>query len=332
MNLSTIEADLYASLGYKLPTPDQDVIDRLRRYINTSQREILSMRGLDRLRRAVLTCASVANSPFMVLPQSATRVVAVSDRVNNMILEELSLQDIRYNDPGLTSSVSYPVSYAVWHLSAPAARDPSAAAALFVKSDSASDGAIPKTAFVEGTRTGGGYYSTSVALNGTTAVQVGSGVSDWVTITKFYLTLPTNGAATTAIGNVTLTQTSGVGTELSRITPGTGVARYTRLHLFPTPTGANTYYADVIMHIEDMTQKGDEPYLPEDFHWLLSCGAMKKEYQKREKPVQYSIEKERWKQGISDLKAFVRQTTGVAASGRGPRRFSQLGPYYPVGS
>jgi hypothetical protein len=167
-----------------------------------------------------------------------------------------------------------------------------------------------------------------VALNGTTAATFI--VTDWVTVTKFYLGLSAGGV-TTATGNVTLHQTSGAGTELARITPGRAYARYARVHLFPTPTVAVTYHADVLLHIEDMTQKGDEPYLPEDFQWLLISGACLKEYQKREKPQQYQLELAAWKRGISDLKGFVQAGTGIATH-RGPRRFSQLGPYYPVGS
>src|SRR5260221_8494845 len=118
-------------------------------------------------------------------------------------------------------------------------------------------------------------------MNGLTAVSFGATLT-WLQITKFYIQLGT-GATTTAVGNVTLNSVSGLGAELSRITAGHSYARYSRLHLHPTPTQVNTYYADVVLHVEDLANADDEPFLPEDFHYLLKVGAKRKEYDKREK-------------------------------------------------
>lgn len=325
MNLGEIEGSLYDQLGFPT-TPDSSTIRKFRRYINTTQREILGKRGLSRLRRGILTFTSTANSPLAVLPQSCVHISIIADRTNRTVLDQISLQDMRFRDPGVASLSSNPDAYVVVNMASPVALDPSAAAALYVISDSAADG-TGISASIEGTITGGYYRKASVAMNGLTAVAVDTSTA-WEHITKFYVS---SGAA----GNITLRQTSGVGTELARITLGRTYARYTLLYLCPTPASAITYYCDCELHIEDMTAPKDEPYLPEDFHWLLESGALRREYEKREKGTQWKIEEDRYRQGLADLKLWVNRTGGVSIGGQRtgvPRRFSQLGSNYPPGS
>lgn len=320
MNLTTMRAYLYRHLGYGL-NPESAVITRLDSYVNEAYREILGMKGFARLRRSLLTFSSVANSPFAVLPQAASRIITIQDRTNMRMLTEESIQDLRYTDPGLTATSSFPDRYVIINLASPVAVDPSTADALHIKSDSVSD---TGTAYLQGVITGGYPKSASVTMTGLTGVAIGG--SDWIAVTKLFL-------SAAAVGNVTLTQTSDVGTELSRIQPGSAYARYSRIHLYPTPSTSATYYADVDLHVEDLAQAFDEPLLPEDFHWLLMCGAMMKEMDKREKPVSYGIHSSRWKRGLADLRVYLRQPTGVSPnSDRRPRRWSMLGPYFPSGS
>lgn len=325
MNLAGLQATLYDRLSYQ-SSPATAIVDRLLRFLNETQREILSKRGCSRLRRTVLPFSSVANSPFAVLPQSAVRILAIVDRTNGRPLEEITLADLRSRDPMLTQTASIAYEYVINNLSAPLAQDPTAAATLFTVSDAAGDGNTKKV-FVEGVITGGYYRTASVALNGITEATLG--ITNWIALTKFYIALAAGGA-TSAAGNIILTQGS-AGTELGRIPIGKQFARYSRVQLHPTPTGVATYYADVELHIEDMAQAGDEPYLPEDFHWLLVAGTLMKEYQKRQDSTQWGIESRRFKDGFGDLIAFCRSATGVS-QGRGGIRFSQLGPQYPSGS
>lgn len=329
--LSAIEFTLYDRLGFD-SAPDTKVTTRLRRFINETQREILGTRGVSRLRRRVLTFTCVANTPFAVFPQAAVNVLTVQDRVNDWVLDPVSLEDLRAEDPGLTAATTYPNRFVLLNYAAPVARDPDGSSALFVVSDSASDGNT-KVIQVEGVNAAGYYQTASVAMNGITPASLGTLTATWVAVTKFYIAPASGTSLLTAAGNVTITQGSG-GTELGRIPPGRAFARYTRIHLHPTPSQVNTYYADVELHIEDMSSLADEPYLPEDFHWMLTCGALKKEYQRKEKPISYGIEDARWKKGISDLKLFIRRNPGVALglNRRYRMRFSQLGPNYPVGT
>ncbi len=327
MNLSTIEADVYRRAGYKT-APATEVITRMRAFINQTQREILSMKGMSSLRRAIVPFDSVATIPYAVLPQSATRILSVVDRTGAYPLSVITLSDIEQADPALTSTTGTPGYYAVVNLASTVARNPLAAAELFAKSDSASDTST-KEVFVEGIVTGGYPRSASVALNGVTAVSLGATITTWIQVNKFFVTLAAGGTAAAA-GNITLHSISGAGLELSRISIGRSYPRYTRIQLWPTPSAAVTYHAEVELHIEDMVESNDEPYLPEDFHWLLGSGALLKEYQRKEQPTMVAIERGAYINGLADLKLYVARAVGVPMVER--PRFSQLGPWFGAGS
>jgi hypothetical protein len=320
MNLGDIEAGLYDVLGFQT-TPDSSVTRKLRREINLCHRQILAMRGMSKMRRAILPFTCTSGAPLVALPQAATRIVLIVDRTNRRPLNPISLQELRGRDPGRIYSATIPDAYCIINVAAAVAQDPSVASQLYVISDSASDTG-GTTATVEGTVTGGYPRRASIGLNGLTGVAVDSSAA-WEHITKFFL-------SSAAQGNVTLRQTSGVGTELARISEQRTYARYTQIELQGIPGSAITYYADVELHIEDMLARGDEPLLPEDYHYLLECGSLRREYQKREKFQLWKIEDDRWKTGIRDLATFLARSGGIPALT--PAGFSQLGWAYPAGS
>ncbi len=296
MNLAEIKAQVYDDMGYT-QTPPTEVARRLLRYANDAQRELVTMRGLARLRRSILTFASVANSPFAVLPQAAVRIAGITERTSQRYLVERSIQQLRSMDPGLDNIDSNPWAYVIINMVAAVAVDPSTADDIWVKSDDAADTGI---AYIQGTTTGGYSRIAQVTMTGTTAVALPG--TAWLDVTKLYL-------SAAAAGNVTFHQSTGAGTELARIPIGKQISRYTRIQLYGTPSAALTYYADVDRHIEDFVNAGDEPYLPEDYHWLIPTGMRLREYRKREKWPEYQAEKANWKEGIASLKAFCRSVT-----------------------
>jgi hypothetical protein len=166
-----------------------------------------------------------------------------------------------------------------------------------------------------------------MALNGTTAVDVSNGtITTWLTITKFYVTA-------VATGRITLHQTSGAGTELSRIAAGRSSARYTILELSGIPASGTTYYCDVEVHVENMVDPYDEPLIHEDYHDVLVCGALRKEYLRRKALDQFSVENAQWKTLIIDMGASLRRKGGVSHSGqRGELRqsTSYSNPWIPA--
>lgn len=326
MTLSELQATLYARLGFSAATVDAVVIARLLSYMNETQRSILSRKGMTRLRRAILPFSSVAGSPYAVLPRAAVQVFSIRDAANRLLVGPISLADVRYEDPGLAFSSSVPYGWTLINLAAAAQIEPVSSSSLFVFSSNAADGATKKV-FIEGVDYLGLYRSDSAILNGVTPVSLSA---LYVILTKCYLALAAGGA-TTAAGEVTITQGSG-GSVVTVITTGSSSVRFTKIQLYPTPSAALTYSADVELHIQPMTQATDEPYLPEDFHDLLIIGSLMKEYSRREKPVQYAEELAQWKIRISELRSFVGSFSGEGRRADVRRGFSQFGANYPAGS
>ena len=320
MTLAELRTVLYDRLSFT-STPATEVARRLDSYLNDGQRILIPKRGLSRLRRSVLTFSSVANSPFVVMPQALVRIVAIQDRVVNRVLAEISLQDLRFRDPGLRAITSNPEAYSILHLASPVSLQPSTADVLYVKSDSASDTGV---AYIQGITSGGYPRIAQVTMTGTTAVSFTP--TDWIEITKFYL-------STAAVGTVTLLQTTSSGTELSRISIGRTLARFTRLHLWGTPSAVNLYYVDGEIHVEDMVNAGDSPYMPEDFHIMLVARAQMLEAHKRQDwPGRDRYQRE-WEDWVSELIEFCRRTTDTGrSSGAIASQFSQLGPWYRAGT
>jgi hypothetical protein len=326
MRLVDIETTVYERLNYA-ENPDPLVVNRVRRAINVTHRQILGMRGFDRLRRALLTCNSIANVPYMSLPAAAVKIHSIADRTRKQLLREVSQQDIRYSDPGLSAITAYPYEYAIDHYAAPVSQDPPSASGLWVKSSSATDGG-GTFAYVEGVTSDGAYRRGKVALSGITAVQVDTTIATWIKLAKFYLTAA-------PVGTVSLFGDALQTIPIATIAPQNLTARYTRVELHPVPTGVITYHADVELHIHDMAIASDEPLLPEDFHWLLESGALIREYKKREKQALWMDERQVFAKGVADMRSFVRQTSGSTANSRRPTRFTtlqQTGVYYPPGS
>ena len=298
MNFGTILQNIYDTVGYAPATPDSMTIRRIKAQVNNVYRDIMGRKGFGPLRQAVLTFPSVAGIPDAVLPLAASRIIIVVDRTNMQPLDKRTLQEIRFDDPGQVASAAFPYEYWVENLASATFRDPTTADSIFLKSTNAADNT--QTVYMDVILSTGGMRSLSVALNGTTAVNLSAAVSNIVMVKKFYL-------SAVAQGEVVATQTNGSGTEIARIPIGKTFSRYSRIGLHPTPTGVNTYYADVELSIDDLVNNSDEPLLDEDFHWLLECGVLMKEYNtpRRQLPIQYANEKSRWNEGISNLTAQI---------------------------
>lgn len=330
MNLSELLSEMYDRFNFPA-SPAAEVTTRFTRYLNDTQKQIISTRGCSRVTRRTLPFSSRAADPFATLPQAVKNVYQIADRTQQWSLDKMDLMDMRAQDPGMVQNCA-PWGYDVYNYAAPVDLDPSDASQLWVKSDDAGDTGATKTVYVEGLVTGGYYRKASVALNGLTAVNLSAAISSWITVTKFYIGPASGVTIPVATGNITLMEDSGTGTELARIPPGRTFARYTRIQFYPTPAAIATFYADVDVHIENMSVASDEPYLPEDYHWLLSKGGMVREYMKRGKVIEAGEERKMFKDGVDGLKAYLRRYGGVPGGRGGRRQFSQLGPWFPAGS
>lgn len=319
MNLGQIRGELYDYFGHG-ENPEPEVVRRFDSFINSTYKKIMSKKGMGKQRRGVLPFSSVALDPFAVLPMVATRIITIQDRTNQQILDPLEIQDIRYDDPGLTSSAANPRGYATINFAAALAIEPSAAAELFVKSTSALDTAV--TAYLDGIVTGGYPKTISNNVTGTTGVSLDPTITSWIGAKKFYI-------ASKARGDITLNKTTGSGTELARIPQGRTTSRYTKIQLHPVPTAVVIYHADVEVSVDNLESEMDEPLLHEDYHWLLVTGAKMMQLTKDKDYIGYGIEKKSFEDGVGSLQHRLQSPSGIGVPGR-PRRWSMLGPYFPA--
>jgi len=321
MTFTQILADCYRWLGFQT-TPATAVQTRVKAFVNETHRELLTLPGMARLRDDTLAITTTANTARTALPKAVERIRAITDHTNNWRLRQIPLSDLRTQDPGRQWTGSYPERYAVvgWRQ---VAVQPSDASAVYAKSTAAGD--TTQTLFVEGVRSGGAVSTASVTLTGTTAAAVGS-ISDFVEITKCYL-------SATAAGEVTLLEDSGAGTELARISIGDTDARYLTVEWDPIPTGAVTEYVDYTRNILDLVNDGDVPLLPVDFHRLLVLGVRKKEYELRDDDRYREVSAE-YDRGVIALRSWVLNDADAIASLRVVPRgaVSQLGSAFPAGS
>ncbi len=287
--------------------------------LNESQRQILRMPGLESLRRATLTFASVASTQQYALPvQGVARIDRIWETTNDFKLCFKPMGWLRESDPDPVTGTPWawvPAGYQDVHT------QPSNASSVFVDSTSASD---TGTAYVEGITTGGYHQSKSVTMTGTTAVNISTAVTDWILITKFYL-------STAAVGTVTLHEDASGGTELSKIAPGDVRAQFYSLFLYPTPSAVVTYFADILRTIPDMSNDTDEPLIPEDFHDLLLDKAEMKELRKADDPKRWEMLRGSVARGEADLKTFVINHPDWRPTwGDEPARHNRLGAQFPI--
>lgn len=321
MTLSDIEADLYRRLGYA-SSPAAAITTRLRALVNETQAEILSEPGMSALLNGSITFASVVDTPQYSLPQAAARVKTIYEITNDRRLEERSLEWYRSLYPDVAAQTGTPVYFVDLGYSAVSAQ-PAAATELFADSTAAGD---TNTAFLEGYRTDGYFRALSVTMTGVTGVSLSTAITDFVFVTKFYI-------SAAAVGEVRLQTTAAGGTILARIPIGQTYARYRRIALVPTPSAAVTYTVDFEWDPQNMSNANDEPLLPVKFHRLLGIGARLKEYEKKDdtryRDMLMEFEREKRKLTFYVYSAAVGQPN---LRGRQHRGHSRLGPHYPAGS
>lgn len=321
MTLSDLEADLYRRFNYAA-SPAAAITTRLRALLNETQNEILSEPGMGSLLNGSLTFASVADTVQYSLPQAAARVKTIYEITNDRKLERRSLEWYRTLYPDVAAQTGTPAYFVDLGLTS-IATQPAAATELFADSTAAGD---TGTAYIEGWRTSGYFNSNNVVMTGVTGVSFDTAITDWVFLTKFFV-------SAAAVGSITLQTTAAGGTVLATIPIGQTYARYRRIALVPTPSAAVTYTIDFEWDPQNMSIANDEPLLPPRFHRLLGLGARMKEYEKKD-DTRYIEAAADYQRGLDKLRFFMYTQAAAGANLRGqPRKgFSRLGAQYPAGS
>jgi hypothetical protein len=321
VTLSEIQADLYRRLGLAT-SPASSETTRLTALINETQQEILARPGMGALLNGSFTFDSVASTPQYSLPPAVARVKTLYETTNDRRLVPQSLDWYRGHYPDVAAITGTPESFIDLGFTSLSAQ-PAAATELFADSSSASD---INTAYLEGYRTGGYYMAKSVVMTGTTGVTFSSAITDWIFLTKFYL-------SAAAVGTVVLQTTLAGGTTLATIPIGQTMARYRRLALAPTPSAIITYTMDVEYDVPVMAIATDEPVLPPRFHRLLAMGARAKEWEGRDDDRANAARRD-FDRGVSQLEFFMFSQAAGSPNLRGTGRagLSTLGSWYPSGS
>lgn len=268
MNLSDMLSDLYSFFRYTT-TPPAAVTTRLTRYLNDTQRELLTRPGLSKLRDDVVAVTATANTARSGLPPSVNRINGITDRTNNRKLRQVTLDELRIANPSQSDTSTAPERYAVVGY-VEVQLQPTAATGLWAVSSSTSD--TTQTAYIETFTTGGYAYRDTKALNGQTRVQFGATATrtDHIEVTRFYI-------GATAVGYISLYDAATNGNELARIEPGKTFARYLAVEWHPIASATATFYADITRTITNLVNSYDEPLIPDDFHLVVVNGAMVKE-------------------------------------------------------
>jgi len=312
---------VFADCGYGT-APGAAVQARITRYCNEGVRVILSEPGMDRLLDSDVpyTFASVLNQARYAIPAGQT-IQHITEQTNDRTLRVMALGDYRRYDPDPASHSGTPSHYVPIGRVA-VATVPSAAAELFVKSTSASD---VGWAFLEGTITGGYVRTVSIKMTGTTAVSLSTVVTTFIDVTDFYI-------SASAVGTVTLHQTSGLGTELAQITIGQTRQSYTGFYLWPTPSAPITYLVDTKKNVTDLVQSTDEPPLPHAFHPMIPAYARMREWEMKGEMEKLLLSKQQWDRWLSRLKYAVRSDPdALPVAGRRRRvGYSRLGAWTPA--
>lgn len=303
MTLATMLADLYRRLGYAA-APDSTVTTRLTAFLNEAQQDLMG--NIQGLRNAewALNFASVADvQQYSVYPSTDT-IKAIRDTTNRRTLDPMNWWTYRQILPDPSAVTGVPTHWIDMGLYASPGRStlslvgPTAAASLVAASTSAADNT--QTLYLEGMIDAGYPATNSFVLNGVTAVA--STRSDWVTITKLFL-------SGTAAGVVSLYQTSvAAGNLLAAFPAGQLSIISHRVALYPTPAGVYQYAIETEPNWTDLVQSNDVPILPVKFHRLLMTGARQMEYERRGHLALMAVAGAELEKGRKELAYFVYST------------------------
>lgn len=322
MTLTALLAALYRDFAYP-SAPPSAITTRLTYSLNRAQREILTIPELSHLRQNVTPATALANTARTGLPVDVAKVLYITDRANQIKLQQVPLSELRITDPGQAFTGGYPWRYSP--VGRQAVQRQPGTTGLWVVSSSASD--TTQKAYTEGVITGGypqNYVSGGTSLNGLTRVAIGgaSARTDYIDVTKFYLDA-------VGVGFISLYDAAAAGNELARIPIGQTYSSYLAVEWFPIPTADTTEYVDYERQIFDMVNGTDEPLVPADFYDLLELGAKAMEYEKIDDNRKTQTRAE-YEQRKLALKSFVMNDGDRIVSLRPTRMgWNRLGAMYP---
>jgi hypothetical protein len=331
MNFGQLQTAVYQVCGY--PTPVQPVVvQRVKNWLNEAHRHCLRLPGLVELRqRSGLPFTTTAGRSIYALPFPFERIDAVVERPSARRLRAISRDVFRSIDPAETSQGT-PTCYAPegWQ---PRFAVPNVTP-IWAVSSSAEDTSAPvdpKTGpQVRLITIRGSAFASAIAakdttyLTGTTRVNVTNNVN-CIDIVAFTL-------SSACVGSVALFDAAVDGTLLALISPGLTHQSYWCVRLWPTPSGAVTYYVDGQIEIPELLHETDVPMLPPSFHDLLAAFARSREYE-RSGDSRFAVASAEWERGVGLMRAstnFPDDWKPVAGSMSSGVQRTNLGGDFPA--
>jgi len=318
MTLAQHLAELYREFKQD-PSPDPQVVVRFTSHLNKIQRKLLTDPSFSALLRQQMTFNSTADRDYYSLPPSIHRIITMRDIANQRPIRFMSESEYRQLCPDPSAESGTPDWYVpLGYYSV--ARRPSAAVEVFIKSDSASD---TQTVYWEVVLATGATRIGSTTLTGTTAVSLDTTLTNISEVQDLYL-------SSAAVGTISVTETSGAGTQFSGINIGQTRGRFWRVALFPTPAATVTYTVDAERDITDLHQGQDESVLPKRFHDILTDGAEMLEHKLKKDRESFLIARAEYQDGRKALRAYLAGTNAIIPGGTKRIGWSPLGANFPA--
>jgi hypothetical protein len=276
MNLTQIRQEIYkrCKLG---ATPATDVAEMVDSFINNRHRDLLTAKGMEKLRDGSQPFTLNANTATYAFPENIGVIKYITDPSrNHWKLDQKDLGWLR-STGRVTGFSGAPVAWIPLGLQAMQTQ-PLAQTRLYVVSTGTDTGNVS----VQYTIASGAQYTQVVTLNSTSAVQVGT--SNTI-VSAEAMTL-----VSTANGTISL-QTGAVAanTVLNTIAPGKTSTQYLGVQFYPTPSENVSFLVDFTRNVPDLEQGYDTPLLPLDYHRLLPLGARMDMYEFQEDLDRYQI-------------------------------------------
>jgi hypothetical protein len=268
MIFKRIVDDALEQCGHSIFSENSEPRVRIEGFVNQWLRRLLTDPRFDRLRKGSISFASVANIQRVGLPPVIQRVNRIYETTNNNRLFEQSLDWLRQRPQQGVATTGVPQYYIPIGLS-PVTRVPAATGTgLWAASSSAAD--TTQKVSVSGVRVNGYKFEPLLTtLNGLTRVAIGAGAAR-----TDYIDVLTWGIDNTAAGDISLYDAAAAGNVLSVIPIGNLAVRYFTVELWPVPASAITYYVECDLRIQELVRPTDEPMFTEDYHDLLTKGAI----------------------------------------------------------
>lgn len=268
MTFKEIVDDALEGCGHDVFAENSEPRVRIERFVNQWLRRILTDPRFDRLRKGSIPFTSVLNTQGVGLPPIIQRINRIYETTNNNRLFEKSLDWLRQRPQQGVATTGVPQYYVPIGLK-PITQVPAATGTgIWAVSSSAADTTQKVT--LSGVRVNGYKYDPLLTtLNGLTRVAIGAGAArtDYIDVLSW-------GIDGTAAGDISLYDAAAAGNLLGVVPIGDVSVRYFTIALWPVPSSAITYYVESDLRVQKLMRPMDEPLFSEDYHDLLTKGAI----------------------------------------------------------